>query len=95
MQRERHNSDAGHDRNVGDGQEWSIAPGMTRTPLYDEWLKMQADPRAAEARVVDQIPLRRLALPSDVAGAVAYLASDEASYITGTSLPIDGGYTAQ
>jgi NAD(P)-dependent dehydrogenase (short-subunit alcohol dehydrogenase family) len=73
----------------------AVAPGMTKTPLYDEWLETHADPAAAEARVVDQIPLKRLALPSDVAGAVAYLASDEASYITGTSLPIDGGYTAQ
>lgn len=73
----------------------AVAPGMTKTPLYDEWLETLADPAAAEARVVDQIPLKRLALPSDVAGAVAYLASDEASYISGTSLPIDGGYTAQ
>jgi NAD(P)-dependent dehydrogenase (short-subunit alcohol dehydrogenase family) len=73
----------------------AVAPGMTKTPLYDEWLETHADPAAAEAKVVDQIPLRRLALPSDVAGAVVYLASDEASYITGASLPIDGGYTAQ
>jgi NAD(P)-dependent dehydrogenase (short-subunit alcohol dehydrogenase family) len=72
----------------------AIAPGMTKTPLYDEWLSAHENPAAAEARVVSQIPLSRLADPADVAAAVVYLASDEASYITGVSLPIDGGYTA-
>lgn len=72
----------------------AIAPGMTKTPLYDEWLSSHADPAAAEAGVVSRIPLSRLAEPSDVAGAVVYFASDEASYITGTSLAVDGGYTA-
>lgn len=72
----------------------AIAPGMTKTPLYHEWLSSHKDPSAAEAGVVSQIPLRRLAAPADVAAAVVYFASDEASYITGASLPIDGGYTA-
>jgi NAD(P)-dependent dehydrogenase (short-subunit alcohol dehydrogenase family) len=72
----------------------AIAPGMTKTPLYDEWLSSHADPAAAESAVVSRIPLSRLAEPNDVAGAVVYFASDEASYITGASLPIDGGYTA-
>ena len=72
----------------------AIAPGMTKTPLYDEWLSSLADPAAAEDGVVSRIPLSRLAEPSDVTGAVVYFASDEASYITGTSLAVDGGYTA-
>lgn len=72
----------------------AIAPGMTKTPLYEEWLSSHKDPSATDAGVVSQIPLRRLAAPADVAAAVAYLASDEASYITGASLPVDGGYTA-
>ncbi|MDQ0848133.1 NAD(P)-dependent dehydrogenase (short-subunit alcohol dehydrogenase family) [Arthrobacter sp. B3I9] len=72
----------------------AVAPGMTKTPLYDEWLAGQEDPAAEEADVVSKIPLRRLAVPDDVASAVAYLASDEAAYLTGVSLPVDGGYTA-
>lgn len=72
----------------------AIAPGMTKTPLYDEWLASQPDPEAVEAGVVADIPLNRLARPSDVAGAVAYLSSDDAAYLTGVSLPVDGGYTA-
>lgn len=73
----------------------AIAPGMTKTPLYDGWLTRQGDPDAVEADEVSKIPLRRLASPEDIAAAAAYLASEDAAYITGISLPVDGGYTAQ
>lgn len=72
-----------------------VAPGMTKTPLYDEWLAGTADPDQTESDVVFRIPLRRLALPDDVAAAVAYLISDDAQYVTGTTIRVDGGYTAQ
>lgn len=72
-----------------------VAPGMTKTPLYDSWLAAQPDPVQVENNVIGAIPLRRLASPDDVAAAVAYLASDDARYITGATVPIDGGYTAQ
>jgi NAD(P)-dependent dehydrogenase (short-subunit alcohol dehydrogenase family) len=68
---------------------------MTNTPLYAEWLSSQADPDATMRRVAGAIPLGRIAEPADVAAAVAYLASPEAAYITGASLPVDGGYVAQ
>jgi 3-oxoacyl-[acyl-carrier protein] reductase len=42
-------------------------------------------------KLVMQIPLRRFAAPSEMAAAVAFLASEEAGYITGTVLPVDGG----
>jgi NAD(P)-dependent dehydrogenase (short-subunit alcohol dehydrogenase family) len=45
--------------------------------------------------VVSRIPLRRLATPEDVAAAVAYLVSDDAQYVTGATIRVDGGYTAQ
>ena len=51
-----------------------------------------ADPVKKQARI-DEVPLRRLATVEDVANAVLYLASDEASYLTGVSLPVDGGVT--
>lgn len=72
----------------------AVAPGMAKTPLYDEWLAGQDDPDQVNADVVSKIPLGRLAHPNDVASAVSFLASDDAAYLTGVSLPVDGGYTA-
>ena len=69
----------------------AVAPGMTRTPLYEAWVARQPVPPDPAA----QVPLGRLAVPEDVASAVAYLASDDAGYVTGASIPVDGGYTAQ
>ena len=73
----------------------AVAPGMTRTRLYDTWLTEQSDPAATEAEVTSDIPLGRIAEPRDVAAAVSYLASDGAAYITGITIPVDGGYTAR
>ncbi len=72
----------------------AVAPGMTRTPLFDEWLAEQDDPAATEKRVSREVPLGRVAESADVAAAVGYLASDGAGYVTGTTIPVDGGYTA-
>lgn len=72
-----------------------VAPGMTRTPLYDAWLANAEDPAQTEREVVSGIPAGRLATPEDVAGAIAYLVSDDARYVTGATIRVDGGYTAQ
>ncbi|KMO70400.1 SDR family NAD(P)-dependent oxidoreductase [Mycolicibacterium chlorophenolicum] len=72
-----------------------VAPGMTRTPLYDAWLARTPEPAATEREVLSRIPLGRLAVPDDVAAAVRYLVSDEARHVTGTVIRVDGGYTAQ
>ena len=63
----------------------AIAPGPTTTPLTDNWLPER------ESEMVKQIPLGRLGLPDDVANAALFLASDEASYITGICLDVNGG----
>lgn len=73
----------------------AVAPGMTNTPLYAEWVASQDDPEGTSRRVASAIPLGRIAEPADVAGAVSYLASADAGYITGVSIAVDGGYTAQ
>lgn len=72
----------------------AVAPGLTMTPLVEAWLSKQADPQAFRAEVEATIPQRRLATPEEVASAILYLASDEASHVTGASLAVDGGYTA-
>ncbi|MGF6832503.1 NAD(P)-dependent dehydrogenase (short-subunit alcohol dehydrogenase family) [Paenarthrobacter sp. TE4293] len=72
----------------------AVAPGMTRTALFDEWVAAQPDPEAAARSVASGIPLGRVAEPEDVANAVLFLASDRAAYLTGASIAVDGGYTA-
>ena len=73
----------------------AVAPGMTRTPLYDEWIAGLDNPEQKVAEVASSIPLGRIAEPHDVAAVVAFLASPEASYLTGVSIPVEGGYLAQ
>jgi 2-hydroxycyclohexanecarboxyl-CoA dehydrogenase len=65
-----------------------VCPGPTDTALFAEFAG--DDPKLRDA-LTRAIPLRRLAQPSDVAGAVAFLASDEAAYITGQTLSVSGG----
>jgi NAD(P)-dependent dehydrogenase (short-subunit alcohol dehydrogenase family) len=72
----------------------AVAPGMTETPLFNEWLEDRPDPAAARADVEGRIPLGKLATPEDVAAAILFLLSDSATHITGVTLPVDGGYTA-
>lgn len=65
----------------------SVSPGYIDTPMYRA---ANADP-SAESRTIASIPLGTLGHPDEVAAAVAFLASDDASYITGQDLVIDGG----
>jgi NAD(P)-dependent dehydrogenase (short-subunit alcohol dehydrogenase family) len=69
----------------------AVLPGYTRTRLVEEWLRTQPDPVAAERRVLEVQPLRRMAEPEEIANLVAFVASDEASAITGASLAADCG----
>ncbi len=67
----------------------AVAPGPIDTPLLHEVL--DAMPKAQSTALVGGVPLGRLGLPEDIANAVAFLASDEASYITGDTLCVGGG----
>lgn len=73
----------------------AVAPGLTDTPLARAWFDDQPDPVSFRKRVEATIPQHRLATPEDVAAAVLFLASDESTHITGATLAVDGGYTAQ
>lgn len=73
----------------------SIHPGVIRTALVDAWIKSKEDPEAEYQRLVAKTPIGCLGDPADVAYGAVYLASDEAKFVTGSELVIDGGYTAQ
>jgi NAD(P)-dependent dehydrogenase (short-subunit alcohol dehydrogenase family) len=69
----------------------TIAPGTIQTPIWGERLKKDPD---AFAKIARWYPLGRVGQPEDIANAALFLASDEASWITGINLPVDGGLTA-
>ena len=71
----------------------SIHPVFTRTAMVQSMIDA-APERNIEEKLVQQIPLRKLAEPRDIANAALFLASDESSFITGTELVIDGGLSA-
>jgi NAD(P)-dependent dehydrogenase (short-subunit alcohol dehydrogenase family) len=67
-----------------------VCPGVIETPMTAE---LRQDPAWAEA-TLKRYPLGRFGRPEEIAAAILYLASDEAAFVTGVALPVDGGYTA-
>jgi NAD(P)-dependent dehydrogenase (short-subunit alcohol dehydrogenase family) len=67
-----------------------VCPGVIETPMT---AGLRQDPAWAE-RVLKRYPLGRFGFPEEIAAAILYLASDEAAFVTGIALPVDGGYTA-
>jgi len=72
-----------------------LCPGTVDSPWVGRLLDMAADPVAARQALVARQPMGRLGTPEEVAAAALYLASDDAAFITGTGLVIDGGLTAR
>jgi cyclopentanol dehydrogenase len=66
----------------------SVHPGVILTPMVD------AIPRSQLQPIIEMAPMKRGAQPEEVAWCVVFLASDEASFVTGAELVVDGGYTA-
>jgi NAD(P)-dependent dehydrogenase (short-subunit alcohol dehydrogenase family) len=72
----------------------SIAPGVINSSYYDKMKQEVADPEAFVRGLNARSPLNRMGTPEEIAGAIVWLASAEASFATGSMLTIDGGYTA-
>ena len=76
----------------------NVLPGATATGRLSSIIetkssKLKKEYKEIEEEMIAEIPMKRFGLPEEIANAVAFLASKEASYITGINLPVDGGRT--
>ena len=71
-----------------------VAPGPVKTPMIDAFLASVEDPQEELRGFVDATILKRLGRPEEIANVIAFLASDESSYMTGSVVVVDGGLTA-
>lgn len=71
-----------------------VCPGYVDTPMIEGYFQAQPDPALARMAATALHPLGRLGRPSDIADAFVYLASDEACWVTGSALVVDGGLTS-
>jgi NAD(P)-dependent dehydrogenase (short-subunit alcohol dehydrogenase family) len=71
-----------------------ICPGRVETPFMQARISEYPDPEAARAEMTATQALKRMGMPDEIAAAALYLASDEAAFVTGSSLIIDGGWSA-
>ena len=72
-----------------------LCPGPTQTPFLSASFARTKNPDQAEKDALRKVPLGRFAEPSEIASCAAFLASDDASFVTGAALVADGGYIAQ
>lgn len=75
----------------------AVCPGIVPTPMWDQIDQERgqlfgAEPGQAMRAFINSLPLKRAATPADIAGAVAFFCSQDADYITGQALNVDGGY---
>lgn len=71
----------------------AICPGRVRTPFVDEMLRQYPNPEDYLRQLEAPHAMKRMATPAEIASAALYLASDAASFVTGSAMTVDGGYT--
>lgn len=69
----------------------AVCPAAIRTRMVTDWLGAAEDIEAAEAAVLAKHPIGRIGRPEEVASVIAFLASEDAGFMTGLSIPVDGG----
>jgi NAD(P)-dependent dehydrogenase (short-subunit alcohol dehydrogenase family) len=70
----------------------AVCPGYIRTPLIEQALLSRPE---MEAQIITRHPVGRMGQPEEIAEAVVWLCSDAASFVTGHTMTVDGGYVAQ
>jgi 2-hydroxycyclohexanecarboxyl-CoA dehydrogenase len=70
-----------------------VCPGLTETAMFDAFLKGAGDPEKLRKAYTRAIPIGRIGLPEDLPGAICFLASDDAAFITGQVISVSGGLT--
>jgi NAD(P)-dependent dehydrogenase (short-subunit alcohol dehydrogenase family) len=73
----------------------SVHPGYVWTPMVEEVLAQQGDVEEGKEQLAKLHPIGRIGQPEEIAAAILFLASDESSFVTGSELVVDGGYTAR
>jgi meso-butanediol dehydrogenase/(S,S)-butanediol dehydrogenase/diacetyl reductase len=68
----------------------SVCPSLTLTDMTADMVK----DKKIVAKFMERMPMGRIMMPADIAAVIAFLASDDARFVTGVNLPVDGGVTA-
>ncbi|MFH1930223.1 MAG: SDR family oxidoreductase [Pseudomonadota bacterium] len=80
---------------AGDGIRVNcVAPGPVSTPLLEAIIESSSSPEQERQSIVENTLLKRLARPEEIANVIVFMASDESSYMTGSVVVVDGGWTA-
>jgi NAD(P)-dependent dehydrogenase (short-subunit alcohol dehydrogenase family) len=72
-----------------------IAPGPISTPLLESIIENSSNPEEERRSIVAKTILKRLGRPEEIANTILFMVSDESSYMTGSVVVVDGGWTAQ